>query len=243
MQTPINRDFTRRINTSMTTDRTAAPNLKATILDVCPSLLDASRHRGQLFALFVRRRAGSPSRCTYPIEAGHIRRFAEAIGDPNPIYVDEAAARAAGHPRIPAPPTFATALRPNDPREGLDIDWKKLLHGEQELTYHRPLYAGDRVTRGSAHRRRVRQERQGRRPGHDGARDRRHRRARRAALHRALADRDPPMKPVQVGDAASAAGQRRRSPRGSSSCTRAPRATSTPSTTTTRSRAAAVSRR
>lgn len=83
---------------------------------------------------------------TYDIERGHVRRFVEAIGDDNPIYVEQAAARAAGHPRIPAPPTFATALRPNDPREGLDIDWKKLLHGEQSFTYHRPLYVGDRVT-------------------------------------------------------------------------------------------------
>ena len=82
----------------------------------------------------------------YEVERGHIRRFAEAVGDPDPIYVDEAAARAAGHPRIPAPPTFATALRPHDPREGIDIDWKKLLHGEQEFAYQRPLYAGDRVT-------------------------------------------------------------------------------------------------
>jgi acyl dehydratase len=80
------------------------------------------------------------------VERGHIRRFAEAIGDPNPIYVDEAAARAAGHPRIPAPPTFAIALRANDPRGGIEIDWRKLLHGEQELLFTRPLYAGDRLT-------------------------------------------------------------------------------------------------
>jgi len=80
------------------------------------------------------------------VERGHIRRFAEAVGDTNPIYVDEAAARAAGHPRIPAPPTFATALRPNDPREGVDIDFRKLLHGEQEFAYERPLYVGDRIT-------------------------------------------------------------------------------------------------
>jgi acyl dehydratase len=80
------------------------------------------------------------------VERGHIRRFAEAVGDGNPIYVDEAAARAAGHPRIPAPPTFAAALRPNDPRAGIDIDWRKLLHGEQELIFTRPLYAGDRLT-------------------------------------------------------------------------------------------------
>jgi acyl dehydratase len=80
------------------------------------------------------------------VERGHIRRFAEAIGDTNPIYVDEAAARAAGHPRIPAPPTFAIALRANDPRGGIDVDWRKLLHGEQELVFTRPLYAGDRLT-------------------------------------------------------------------------------------------------
>jgi acyl dehydratase len=80
------------------------------------------------------------------VERGHIRRFAEAVGDTNPIYVDEAAARAAGHPRIPAPPTFAIALRANDPRGGIDLDWRKLLHGEQELLFARPLYAGDRLT-------------------------------------------------------------------------------------------------
>jgi acyl dehydratase len=82
----------------------------------------------------------------YDVERGHIRRFVHAIGDANPIYVDEAAARQAGHERIPAPPTFAVALRANDPREGMDLDWRKLLHGEQEFTYDRPLYAGDRVT-------------------------------------------------------------------------------------------------
>ena len=80
------------------------------------------------------------------VERGHIRRFAEAVGDTNPIYVDEAAARAAGHPRIPAPPTFAIALRANDPRGGIELDWRKLLHGEQEFIFSRPLYAGDRLT-------------------------------------------------------------------------------------------------
>ena len=83
---------------------------------------------------------------TIAIEKGHIQRFAEAIGDPNPIYFDEAAAHAAGHERIPAPPTFAIALRPNDAREGLDLDWTRILHGEQEIELRRPLYAGDSVT-------------------------------------------------------------------------------------------------
>lgn len=95
------------------------------------------------FAPFVGREAAP---LTVEVERGHIRRFAEAIGDANPIYVDEAAARAAGHPRIPAPPTFAIALRANDPRVGIDIDWRKLLHGEQELVFDRALYAGDVLT-------------------------------------------------------------------------------------------------
>src|SRR5205814_667508 len=83
---------------------------------------------------------------TWEVEKGHIRRFTEAIGNRNPIYHDEAAARAAGYPRIPAPPTFPIALRPNDAREGMGIDMKKVLHGEQEIEYRRPLYAGDTVT-------------------------------------------------------------------------------------------------
>ena len=74
---------------------------------------------------------------TYDVERGHVRRFAQAIGDANPIYRDDKAER------IPAPPTFAIALRANDPREGLDIDFTKLLHGEQEFEYHRPVVVGD----------------------------------------------------------------------------------------------------
>lgn len=95
------------------------------------------------FAPYVGRQSAP---LTVEVERGHIRRFAEAVGDANPIYVDEAAARAAGHARIPAPPTFAVALRANDPRAGIDIDWRKLLHGEQELVFHRPVYAGDVLT-------------------------------------------------------------------------------------------------
>ncbi len=79
-------------------------------------------------------------------ERGHIRRFAQAIGDDNPIHHDDDAARRAGHPALVAPPTFAVALRPNDARYGIDIDWRKLLHGEQELAFDRAIVAGDVLT-------------------------------------------------------------------------------------------------
>ncbi len=87
----------------------------------------------------------SPPR-QYDVERGHVARFCEALGISDAIYLDEDAARAAGHPNIVAPPTFAVALRPHDPRQGAAIDWTKLLHAEQELTFTRPLYVGDRLS-------------------------------------------------------------------------------------------------
>ena len=46
------------------------------------------------------------------VEKGRIRQFAAAIAESNPIYFDDAAARAAGYPAILAPPIVSTA----DPR-------------------------------------------------------------------------------------------------------------------------------
>ena len=40
------------------------------------------------------------------ISAKEIARFAAAIGDTDPVYRDLAAARAAGYPGIPLPPTY-----------------------------------------------------------------------------------------------------------------------------------------
>ncbi|WP_242396342.1 FAS1-like dehydratase domain-containing protein [Anaeromyxobacter oryzisoli] len=83
----------------------------------------------------------------HEVEKGAIRRFAEALGDPNPIYQDEAAARAAGFGGLVAPPTFPVALASNERfRHSLDLGTRSILHGEQLFEYGRPLVAGDRVT-------------------------------------------------------------------------------------------------
>jgi acyl dehydratase len=83
----------------------------------------------------------------HEVEKGAIRRFAEALGDPNPIYQDEAAARAAGFGGLVAPPTFLVALASNERfRHSLDLGTRSILHGEQLFEYGRPLVAGDRVT-------------------------------------------------------------------------------------------------
>lgn len=84
---------------------------------------------------------------THEVERGMIRRFAEAIGDPNPIYTDETAARAAGFPNVVAPPTFATALAMNERfRAGLDLGTRSFLLSDLQFEYGRPIVAGDRIT-------------------------------------------------------------------------------------------------
>ncbi len=83
----------------------------------------------------------------HEVERGAIRRFAEALGDPNPIYQDEQVARAAGYPGLVAPPTFPVLLTSNERfRHSLDLGTRSLLHSEQQFEYARPIVAGDRIT-------------------------------------------------------------------------------------------------
>ncbi len=83
----------------------------------------------------------------HDVEKNAIRRFAEALGDPNPIYVDEAAARSSGFSGLVAPPTFATTMVVNERfRHSLDLGTRNVLHGEQVIESMRPILAGDRIT-------------------------------------------------------------------------------------------------
>ncbi len=82
------------------------------------------------------------------VEAGRLRFFAKATGQTDPVYLDDTAARAAGHPGLPVPPTFLFCLEMESPdpaaiRNLLGMDYRRLLHGEQGFTYHRPAHAGD----------------------------------------------------------------------------------------------------
>jgi len=86
-----------------------------------------------------------------PIERSRLQFFAKAIGETDPVYTDAAAARDAGYPDLPAPPTFLFAAElDSGATEGLLVDLQipiaKLLHGEQSFTYHRPACVGDTVT-------------------------------------------------------------------------------------------------
>ena len=91
-----------------------------------------------------------PPAAVYEVGRAKIAEFATAIGDDSPVYRDVEAARAAGHPDVIAPPTFAIAVSLGaamvvlqDPDVG--IDYSRVVHGEQRFTHHRPIRAGDRL--------------------------------------------------------------------------------------------------
>lgn len=88
---------------------------------------------------------------TFEVEKGRIRMFAHAIGETDPIYYDEAAARDAGYRSLPAPPTFPFTItmesrQPFLPIEELGVDITRSMHGEQSFTYHADICAGDVIT-------------------------------------------------------------------------------------------------
>jgi acyl dehydratase len=86
---------------------------------------------------------------TYEVGREHVRRFAEAIRDSNPVYTDPQAARALGHPDCIAPPTFLTVLNFRFALEGpivdpgFGLDYSRVVHGEQRFELHRPVRVGD----------------------------------------------------------------------------------------------------
>ena len=95
-----------------------------------------------------------PAGAPYEVSRVKIAEFADAIGDPNPLFRDRDAARTAGHPDVIAPPTFAIVISTTssarvigDP--GLGINYAMIVHGEQRFDYDRPIRAGDVLTAAS----------------------------------------------------------------------------------------------
>jgi acyl dehydratase len=89
------------------------------------------------------------SRMTDPIrvsiEEGAIQRFAEAIGDPNPLWNDRVAARTSRFGGIIAPPTFLRSVRMgigNVP----ELSKFEALDGGSEWFYKEPVRVGDEIT-------------------------------------------------------------------------------------------------
>lgn len=86
------------------------------------------------------------------VEPGKVEEFARAIKDDNPVFRGEDAAHKQGYETVPAPLTFTrTAYFPRNRPDGVSLDHgfdlgfnqSRVVHGEQEYVYERPVYAGD----------------------------------------------------------------------------------------------------
>ncbi len=79
-----------------------------------------------------------------------IRRWAEAIGDPNPLYRDEEYAKKKGYGSIIAPPGFvaqyAYPVKAGQTRIRFRSPFTRRLNGGNEYEFFKPVRAGDVLT-------------------------------------------------------------------------------------------------
>jgi acyl dehydratase len=92
-----------------------------------------------------------PAAESFRVGREKVREFARAIGEKAAVCHDVAAARAAGHPDVVAPPTFAAAFTMplieqllRDPEFGWD--YAHMVHGDQSITLQRPICADDELS-------------------------------------------------------------------------------------------------
>jgi acyl dehydratase len=107
----------------------------------------------------LKARIGEEARFASPEELGRaaIRYFALAVGDLNPLYLDDAFARAHGHPSVIAPPTLVCETNQFVPGErdadgyltqmfSLDVPGTRQIRGGNEYVFFRPVLPTDRIT-------------------------------------------------------------------------------------------------
>lgn len=84
-----------------------------------------------------------------PVDRDKVMEFAEAVGEDNAVLYDTGAANFQGLPDIVAPPTFTVTQIFQVPREereqrlGANLNYERVLHGEQEFVYKRLPVAGE----------------------------------------------------------------------------------------------------
>jgi acyl dehydratase len=81
------------------------------------------------------------------VERGRVKEFARALGDGNPLYLDDRVGAASEWGDVIAPPTFAITFRDEAADTAaflrdLGTDISRILHGEQEFEIFRPLQPG-----------------------------------------------------------------------------------------------------
>lgn len=96
----------------------------------------------------MRRRAiGTESApVTIEVEKGAILRFAQAIGDDNPVYSREVLARQTRFGGLIAPPTFLRSVRGIQLDVPFELPFHRVLDAGSDWAYFHPIRPGDRIT-------------------------------------------------------------------------------------------------
>ncbi len=82
---------------------------------------------------------------TIDVEKGAIIKFARAIGDDNPMFNDEAAARKSRLGGLVTPPTFLRSVEVTRPELPFDVPFDRRLDGGSDWEYCEPVRPGDRI--------------------------------------------------------------------------------------------------
>jgi len=84
----------------------------------------------------------------YEVEKGMLRRFVQAIDDPNPLWRNEEYASKSRYGGIVAPPTFVLTIGFERIEQQIfaSIPTGSILHGETALEYYQPIRPGDVIT-------------------------------------------------------------------------------------------------
>ena len=86
----------------------------------------------------------------FAVERERASQFALAVGEDDPRFLDPEAARSEGFPDQVAFPTFPTVIQILTSAqvvldEELGLDYARVVHGEQEYEWKRPIVVGDHL--------------------------------------------------------------------------------------------------
>ena len=104
--------------------------------------------QGQVTVEDIRRCLGAKGKaCVIEVEKGMIKKLAEAVEDPNPLWQDEEIAKKSIYGSIVAPPSLhATVMMSGAPTRPDVPLMPRILDGGGEWEYYLPIRPGDVIT-------------------------------------------------------------------------------------------------
>lgn len=106
----------------------------------------AAPHDDSILTEEMRSHIGAESHpVTYEISKWDLERFACAVGDPNPLYTDEAVAETSEFRALIAPPTFLRSLLPGASSKPFPEPFAHILDGGSSYKLFQPVRVGDKI--------------------------------------------------------------------------------------------------